>query len=324
MKISNEEIILNEINNSKNVLLVSHAKPDGDTIGSALALSHYLDHKKIKHDLFCIDKPADYFSYLPKLDQYKKHNDNVDFTKYDKIICVDHGDIKQSKVEDYLHHAKNYNSDLKIINIDHHHSNNNFGDINFVKKDASSTCEAIYHIFKKNNVNITKQIATCLLTGIITDTGNFTNSATNDSSLQYASELTRKGARIPKIEQQVIRNKNIPSLNLWGEVFERLTFIKKYKLAYTIITREDFEENNLNIEAIDGLINFLNGIESVNVVLLLVQEKDNLIKGSLRTTKDTIDLTKLASIWGGGGHKKASGFKIKGNLVKVNDYWQVV
>lgn len=162
------------------------------------------------------------------------------------------------------------------------------------------------------------------MTGIITDTGNFTNSATQQSSLDVASDLVRLGAKIPEISQHTLRNKTIPSLNLWGEVFSRLVINPRYQLAYTVVTQEDFETLGVTPESLDGLVNFLAGLQGVRFVLLLTQTQADIIKGSLRTTDDTLNVSDLAKIWGGGGHTKAAGFTLSGNLIQKNNRWIVI
>ncbi len=312
--------LLAEITAHRNILLISHANPDGDTLGSTLALAHFLQERGVAHDLFCADTPASYFNYLPGINRYLTSLSQLDLKSYDAFICLDHGSLKQSKVHDHLMpHLHN----VTCINIDHHITNERFGTCNYIQSDASSTCEVMYDFFVANNISISRPMATCLMTGIITDTGNFTNSATRQSSLNAASHLVRLGAKIPEINQHVIKSKNIPSLNVWGEVFSRLTINPTYGLAYTVITHEDLEHSRVQRDALDGLVNFLNNLEGVRCVMLLIQESPELIKGSLRTTRDDVDVAKLAALWGGGGHKKAAGFQVQGTLTQTPHGWQV-
>ncbi len=292
-------------------------------MGSTLALAHYLENKGISHDLFCADAPAPYFQYLPGIRRYTSSLQQLDLKSYDAFICLDHGSLRQSKVHQHLTPHFTEHEHGTCINIDHHYTNERFGTCNYIKPEASSTCEVMYDFFIANNIPITHAMATCLMTGIITDTGHFTNSATRQSSLDAASHLVRLGAKIPEINQHVIKSKNIPSLNLWGDVFSRLTINPTYGLAYTIITQEDFAHNRVERDALDGLVNFLNNLEGVRCVMLLIEETPNLIKGSLRTTRDDIDVAKIAALWGGGGHKKAAGFQVHGALVQTPQGWQV-
>lgn len=318
------QTLLNDLIHKNNLLLVAHAKPDGDTLGATLALSSFLKSKNIPHDLFCADTPPAYFSYLPHIHTFLHDIHTLDLSSYDGIVCLDHGSLKQSQIEQHLNAYTHEHSHITCYNIDHHISNESFGHCNFVVPEASSTCEVLYHIFKTSGVPITQQMATCLMTGIITDTGNFTNSATQQSSLDVASDLVRLGAKIPEISQHTLRNKTIPSLNLWGEVFSRLVINPRYQLAYTVVTQEDFETLGVTPESLDGLVNFLAGLQGVRFVLLLTQTQADIIKGSLRTTDDTLNVSDLAKIWGGGGHTKAAGFTLSGNLIQKNNRWIVI
>ena len=317
------EKFMRAVGQAKKILVISHTNPDGDTLGSALAFIHYLEDKKIENFHFCSTEPASYFIYLPKIKDLSTDLDPKTIDGFDLIILFDHGAIHQSQIETHLTPLLT-RPDITIANIDHHISNSKFGNINIVNLEASSTCEALYYLLMAAGIEINSSMATCLMTGIITDTSNFTNSATQHSSLTAAADLAQRGAKIPEISAHVFRNKNIPSLNLWGTVLNRLYIDEAEGMAFTVITQNDFETYGIEREALDGLINFLSHLENVRYVKMLVEEKDGSIKGSLRTSRDDIDLTVMAAQWGGGGHRKAAGFKLKGRLVEVDEKWMVV
>lgn len=315
--------LFSAVEGAKNILLVAHANPDGDTLGSSLAFAHYLENLKKPYSHYCNTAAAGYFDYLPKINQINNLITGQQLELYDLIIFFDHGALSQSNIEELISPLI-LRHDIIIANIDHHQSNSHFGNINIVNLEASSTCETIYQIFKHKNISIDRNMATCLMTGIITDTGNFTNSATKQSSLEAASDLSRLGAKIPEISAHVLQNKTIPSLNLWGTVLNRLVIDEKEGMAFTVITQNDFEENGIEREAIDGLINFLACLENVRYVKLLVEEKDGRIKGSLRTVRNDVDVAEMAAKWGGGGHKKAAGFHMEGKLREKDGKWEVI
>lgn len=317
---SNAPQILDAINNSNHILLVSHEKPDGDTLGASLALAHFLTKENKKHKHFCPDKPADYFSFLPKIENIIHDYDLINLTDHDLIIAIDCGDIKRTGIADDLYKIKDT---INIINIDHHQSNDFFGHYNLVITNASSTSEIIYNFFNFHKIKLDKYIATNLLTGILTDTMNFTNAATTQESLQIASELLKAGARVNQIINQISKNKDFVALRLWGKILSRIEYNPQYNFAYTVFTKQDLAEHNIKPEAVDGLANFLSNLQDVDFILILNEEDNNLIKGSLRTTKNNVDVSKLAAKLGGGGHKKAAGFKINGQLIKTSDGWQI-
>lgn len=313
--------ILDAIKKANNILLISHEKPDGDTLGASLAVAQFLDKQGKTHVHFCADKHAAYFSYLPKIENIINDSNKIELTDHDLIITIDCGDIKRTGLAENLLALKDQ---LTLINIDHHVTNNNFGRHNLVVPTASSTSEIIFNFFAYNNIEVDKYMATSLLTGILTDTMNFTNAATTQESLKIAAELLNKGARVNQIVSSVTKNKNLNSLKLWGEVLSRLEYNPQYNFAYTVITQNDLQENNISAEeAGDGLANFLSTIEDIDFILVLIQDNDNLVKASLRTTKDHIDVAQMAQAFGGGGHQKAAGFSIKGQLLKTKEGWQV-
>ena len=302
--------IREEINKAQNILLLSHKRPDGDTAGSNLAFNIYL--KKISKNVtsFCLNDLPYYLKFLPQSDLLK--NDHLIFTKkYDLVIIFDSGSLEYAGVSDLLTAIKNK---YILINIDHHATNLLYGDINLVITDASSTAEIIFRLFKDWDISWNNQIATCLACGIITDTGGFLNPATNYQSLAAASELVDNGANINEIVKITLSKNNLLDLKIWGKAFERLSSIDKYDLVYTFLTEKDYIECGVDKTATDNLVNFLQLLKEARIVLLLT-EIDGMIKGSFRTTEKNIDVSKLANLFGGGGHKKAAAFSFAGKLV---------
>jgi phosphoesterase RecJ-like protein len=315
----NEKLILKTINQSRFPLLVSHEKPDGDSLGASLALSQYMAKNGKDHKYFCIDKPPSYFNFLPRIENIISDAKQIDLNEHDLLIAVDCGSTQRMGMDENLIKTK---KDLLLINIDHHRSNNYFGHHNLVMPEASSTSEIIYKLFDANQINIDKYMATNLLTGILSDTMNFTNAATTKDSLKIASELLKLGARTNQILNNLTQNKNLLALKLWGKIFDRIEIQQEYNFAYVTIDREDLEQAQIQREGIDGLANFLSTLRDADFILVLTEEEDEFIKGSLRTTKDGVDLAKIAQALGGGGHKKAAGFKIEKKLMGNGANWK--
>lgn len=312
--------ILSQIDLANNILLVGHKKPDGDGLGALCALSRFLKQENKKYRVFCVDKVPRQYLFLPFIEEVENDLEQAKEFNPDLIIVLDTGDLRHAGLADYI-------SDLSqpfIINIDHHPSNENYGQINLVDVEAVATSEIIYRFFKEVKFNISKDVATCLLTGIIFDTNNFTNPNTTFPSLQATSDLLKSGARLPQINDNTIRNKNLPTLQLWGEVLMRLKYNPEFNIATTIITQKDLEKYQVDPDVVDGLSNFLNNLSGVNAAIILKEEDEGIIKGSMRTNSDFIDLSKLAKILGGGGHRKAAGFTVKGKLKETKDGWQIV
>lgn len=311
--------IHDEVEKARCILLVVHKSADGDAIGAQLALSHYLDSLEKEHVCFSIDALSANLEFLPK-SQYVSSNMADLNKKFDLIITLDSSSLDHTGIEDEIQAKK-----IKLINIDHHVTNGNHGAYNLVIADASSTCEVLHHFLDYKKA-INKNIAICLLTGIITDTGGFQNMATTPLSVSIASRLMNKGVNINQITKYTLQHKPVNTLKLWGRALTRLKINKKNNVISTIITNKDLEDCNANEEALEGISNFLNEMDEAQngVVMVLSEREPGVIKGSLRTTNELIDVSKLATILGGGGHKKAAGFSIDGNLKETKDGWKIV
>lgn len=303
-----------------NILIVAHAKPDGDGLGAAMALSEYLRILNKKHNIFCRDSIPSQLQFLPGVERIE-HDPSLFNEERELMIVVDSGDLVYAGVDTYV---KDLRSDITIINIDHHISNSQFGRINLVDKEASSACELIWKFFGVLNFDYSKDAATCLLAGIISDTSNFSNPATTFYSLLAGSELLKKGARFPAILYSTLHNKTVSSLRLWGRILGRLEQNHKYDIAVTVIRFDDICEYEEKFEAIDGISNFLNNLTGARFVLILKEYEDGLLKGSLRTTRDDVDVSKIAELFGGGGHCRAAGFSMTGKIIRTELGWQVV
>ena len=241
--------------------------------------------------------------------------------QYQTIIVLDCGDLKYAGLSTILSQLA---PEVVLINIDHHLSNENFGHINLVDTTLASTTEIVYSLFKAWEIPIPTSVANGLLAGLLYDTYNFTNSNTSEDTLKVASELLLAGAWLPQVSESILKNKTIGAVQLWGQALSRLQYNKRYGIATTVITEKDLAELPDALMAIEGVANLLNNLGNVKAALILQQIGPNVIKGSFRTNDDLIDVSKLAKILGGGGHKKASGFKINGRLVETETGWQVV
>lgn len=300
--------IHNEIQVANKILLVPHQNPDGDAHGSVSCFSHYLNSIKKPHSIFCLTQSTDKLNSLPHLVDISTDENIWQDDSHDLIIVMDSGDLKYAGVDKYI---KNLEHDFIIINIDHHATNTHFGDINLVIDKASSTTEVIYGFLKYNNINIDKNMAASLLTGLITDTENFTNPGTTQNSLKVASDLIKKGANFNFIKTWFLRDKTFNSLKLWGVVFSRLEKHPVHDIVYTYITKRDLADNNADESEAEGIANFMNNLGDGKAGLILKEKEDGTIKGSFRTTRDDFDVSAIAKALGGGGHKKASGFSVE-------------
>jgi phosphoesterase RecJ-like protein len=229
---------------------------------------------------------------------------------WDIVITCDSGDLEYAGIHE---HMKNLAKHAKLMNFDHHSSNKFFGDWNLVDFSASSTAEVVYRFFQENEVPISQEMAVCLMTGVFTDTGGFSNAATNHRALQMAAEFVERGASIPSIHRATIANKNINTMKLWGKIFSRLRETED-GIAVTYVFKKDLDESGLDTDAIDGMSNYLSQIRDAKAIMVFSEREGGYVKASMRTYRDDIDLAKLAEAAGGGGHKKAAGFMVPGRL----------
>jgi len=300
------------IKTAESIIIVPHQNADGDALGSAGALYEYISSLGKKARIFCFTKLNEKLAFMPHSDKLTTDPQVFQDKNVDLVIVVDSGDLEYAGVFKFLE-----NHPAEIINIDHHHTNKFFGHHNLVIATMSSASEVVYHLFRHNRIRFNHHIATSLLTGIITDTDNFTNSATSESAMAAAGDLIRHGGNLNLINTHTVRNKSVNLLHLWGDVLSRLNKHEKLDMVYTYVTLSDLEKHNVSENESEGVANFLNNLDEGKMALILKETKEGKIKGSFRTTRDDTDVSALAKKMGGGGHKKAAGFSVIGTIEEV-------
>lgn len=308
------------IKKSEKILLLTHKDPDGDALGSLLGLSFALLKLDKKICPVLSEEISQNLLFLPGLKMLQgKTKPNPDL-----IILLDFPDLKRSELSK---ETERLIRNTPSILIDHHPKGDlcNLCTYQIYNQKAAATAELLYFLINKLSVTIDKNIATALLTGIITDTNSFQNSNTTIESFEIASSLLSAGARVEPIINSIFYQKSPNILKLWGRAMMRLWKNEKYNLLITVLTSDDFRKCGIGKEGTEGVINFLSLTlnPSVNGVLLLAEENGK-IKGSLRTQKERVDFSTLARILGGGGHQKASGFIIDGKLKYSEGCWQII
>lgn len=313
------QLAYDHIRKADSILLVCHPKPDGDAMGSMLAMSHHLVELEKNHRCFSVGPVPERLKFLRGADRVLTDRETF-ASPYTLLVTFDGGDLRYLGIDEELRACR---SDVTIVNIDHHKTNEMFGDYNVVEQGAASTSDVLYRFFDANRVKITKDMATCLLTGILTDTGNFSNRGTTVQSLEAASELLRYGARFRKIMTKLSEGVSVPTLQLWGRALERLKQDPATGFTTTAILWKDFQETGAAEEDGDGISNFLNSLNDTKAVFLFRELEDGMVKGSLRTTHDDVDVSKVAQTFGGGGHAKAAGFTTAGKIIESEHEWRV-
>lgn len=305
---------------SKKILLVTHNSPDGDALSSISVLIELMTNLKKDFFAYCFDEPPFQFDFLPHMEKINHNRKEFKFDDYDLIISADCGSIARTKLVEEI---KNKKENQTYIEFDHHPKVDDFADIEIRNTKSSSTSEVLYNFLSINKIKINKNFANCILTGIMTDTGNFLFPNTTDKAIKISSKMLIYGARFPAILENTWRNKSLSAMKVWGKAIDNLRINKKYNLAYSILTHDDIITSGATEEELEGLPGFLANLHNVKGLLWLREQESGIIKGSLRTSHPDIDVSKLAQKLGGGGHPKASGFRFNGEILKTEKGWKV-
>lgn len=235
--------------------------------------------------------------------------------RYDLIVTVDTGGLEQLGTL-YSGNIEMFNQ-MPVINIDHHFSNDHFGKINYVDVMASATTELIIPLITmmadKSGKDIwDEDIATLLLTGIITDTGSFQNANTTPRAFDASAQLISHGARQQEIIQHIFKTKQLTTLKLWGRILTKMQTDDTFHIVWSVLTRKDFADTGASENETGGIIDeLLSNAPGAEIICLLKEKKDGLVSGSIRTTNPSVDASAMAEQFGGGGHTRAAGFKMQ-------------
>ena len=301
--------ILEEIKKAQTIILLTHEAPDGDAIGSTLAMKTALKTLGKESDVIIKEFPRT-FEFLPNAKEVKKESE---IKNYDLAISLDCTDLRRLVGREYFEEAK------RTIVIDHHGTNSMFGDINFVNPVAPACCEILVGMLTYFNIEITKEIGTCILTGIITDTGGFKNQGTTSETFEFTAELLRKGVKVSEIYRKVLEIKTRGNFELLKRTLNRMEILENGKVAFTYITNQDEEEINIEIGDHEGLVEEGRRIEGVEVSIFIRQKNhEDSYKVSMRSNS-YVNVSDICYIFGGGGHPKAAGCLIQGNIEQVKE-----
>ena len=300
--------ILKCIKKSKNIVIVTHENPDGDAVGSSLAMYHALKGLKKNVDII-IPEYSKCFNELPGIDEVIKESDKV----YDLAISLDAATDKLLNVwVKYFREA-----DQRIV-IDHHSTNTMFGDINYVDLSAPACAQVVYMLIKHYRWKITPEIGTCIMAGIITDTGGFQYSGVSRDTFNIAAELLDAGVNISKVYKKVFDTKTKSSFELRRIALDRMEFLEDDKIAFTYVTNEDERKVNAGVGDYEGIVSEGRSIEGVEVSIFLHELKDGEFKISLRSNS-YVNVSDVCIMFGGGGHIRAAGAKMTADPLVIRD-----
>lgn len=297
--------IYEEVKRASTIGISGHVRPDGDCIGSAMGLYLYLKkacpNAKVQ---VLLEKPADVFSCIKGIDEI--HTDFVsEIEKFDVFIALDTSKDRLGEAEKYFDHAE------KKINIDHHISNKGCGDVNYIMPEASSTSELIYDVIDNNLLD--EDIAKALYIGIIHDTGVFQYSNTSPSTLKAAAELISYGFDFPRLIDETFYEKTYVQNQILGRALLESILFMNGKCVVSMVDKKTMNFYHVEPNDLDGIVNQLRNTKEVECAIFMYQTDTLEYKVSLRSN-GKVDVEKVASFFGGGGHKKAAGAAMQGTF----------
>lgn len=302
--------VIQAIEKNNRFLISTHINPECDAIGSELSFKGLLD--RLGKTSFIINEqdPPRECKFLPGLNAIKGLGRIRDF---DILVVLDCSNLSRiGKVSRLI------NKDKFIINIDHHISNSNFADINWVDPKSSSVCEMVYRLYKKLKIKFDKNAALSMYAGILTDTGCFRYSNTTAFTHRVAADLLENKISVNKVYRLIYASFSFDEIKFLGREISKFNIDNKGKIIWLTINRVALKKNKISMDLTDNILHFARAVKGVEVVLLFKEMDSNQIRVNLRSN-GSVDVNHLAKIFGGGGHRTASGFTVKGDIHSVEN-----
>ncbi|MGB2706481.1 MAG: bifunctional oligoribonuclease/PAP phosphatase NrnA [Candidatus Omnitrophota bacterium] len=293
-------------------LITSHVNPEGDALGSQLAMAKLLEGLGKEFAIIDHDRVPGHYQFLPQVDLIRQKN-HPEGGSFDAALVLDCPSLTRTG------RVKNTAKKTAcVINIDHHVSNENFGNLNWVEKNTSSTGEMVYKLYKKMNRRITKETALYLYIAILTDTGSFNYSNTSSATHEIVSELLGYGIEPYDVSRSIYGNKTYADIKLLAGCLSDLKLTSGGRIAYMVVRRALFRKTGTKPYACENFINFARSIRGVGVAVFFREDikRKDMFHVSFRSTRG-VDVNKIASSFGGGGHKSASGCTMRGSFEEV-------
>lgn len=315
-----------ELAEAKNIVIVPHKGPDGDAMGSSLGLYHFLKDKGHSVDVIAPNDYPRFLKWLPGSEEviiYESEKEKSDaiIEKADILFTLDFNHLSRcGDMQESLTASK-----AVFVMIDHHQEPSDYADYTYSDSEMSSTCEMVYKFIDKLRANkkITPEIATCLYTGIMTDTGSFRFSSTSSDTHRAIADLIDKGARNSEIHNNIFDTNSEDKLKLMGTALKNLKVNKELRTAYISLSREELTEHNFRKGDTEGFVNYGLSLEGIIFAAIFIEkENEEMVKISFRSKGD-FDVNKFARAhFEGGGHVNAAGGKsdlsLNDTIVKFN------
>ena len=301
--------IITAINEGQNFLITAHVRLDGDAFGSELALYLMLRGVGKNVVVYNQDHTPERYRFMPAAQNIVHDINNIE--QYDVCIVLDCSELARVGDE-----AENIGKIKKLINIDHHVSNNGFCSLKMLDAQASSTGELLFRLMREMHVNMSRDICTNLYAAIITDTGNFRYSNTRKETFWAAGDLVENGADPQWISEYIYENDSPARLKLLAKALETLSLDLKNKVGSLVVTQKALQETGASWELTEGFVDIPRTVRGIEVSVLYTQRGDNNYKLSLRSKAD-VNVEKVAKKFGGGGHIHASACWMKGDIESI-------
>jgi phosphoesterase RecJ-like protein len=289
-------------------MITSHIRPDGDGLGSGLALYWMLRSLNKDAEVVLRDRVPPAYHVLPGSDQVIVQDDVTE--AYDAAFIIECSDVERPGLASL--------KDQFVVNIDHHSTTVPFGDINWIDSTAAAVGEMIYNLCKALGVEVTKEIADCIYTALLTDTGSFHFSNTTERTLKIASELVRRGVEPARISEALFYSNSFAKVKLLGLVLSNIQRDESGRIAWITMDRSTMCEAEAEEEDADGIVNQALSIGEVEAVAFFKELSSGAYRVSLRS-KGKTNVAKVAELFGGGGHRNAAGCRIRGDFSEVRD-----
>ncbi len=301
--------IIEEIKAHERFCVVGHQRPDGDCVGSQLALALALQNEGRRVVCWNQDPLPQKLKFLDTGNIFARPQAEQAF---DCVVAVDSASLARlGAIEPFIRNRKT------LINIDHHASNTRYGDINWVSSNEPSSGELIYRLIKTARWKLNPEIADCLFTAISTDTGSFQYPTTRPSTYEIAGDLVDKGANLEVICDEVYQSHPLSRVKLLKHVYNHFKLTNDNQIAYFWLRRADYQRTGADRDESEGLIDHIRDIEPVVIACMFEELEPEAIRISLRSKSPDINVSDIAKNFGGGGHKAAAGARISGRPMAI-------
>ena len=303
--------IARELKNNERFLVATHVNPDGDAIGSLGALALVLEGMGKQVVAYCQDEVPEFLRFLPYADRIVREISGPDH--FEVAVVLDCGELDRiGSAAEVLQHVG------KIIHIDHHSSSDDFGQINLVRPECSSTAEILYEIFQAIPVSLTPEAAENIYTAILTDTGSFRFANTTPKALAIAAEMVELGVLPEKVAGEIYDSMSPERIELLSLSLNTLTLRKNGRMAAMHVSRRMLEETETSLIDTDGFVNYPRAISTAEMAIFFREMDGDEVNVSLRSRGD-LNVAEFARIHGGGGHHNAAACRLRGSLSEVKE-----